>query len=140
MASGKEPTCQCRRCRSDLWVGQISRRREWQPTSIFLPEKIPWTEEPGGLQSMGSQRVGQDLVIKQKILPLARLPLHSDGRVATPGSQWTSQEVWTGVIYIISYNPQKSSLSYPSITIAPSVVQTTLEGKVSKEKFLGKQQ
>ena len=22
--------------------------------------KIPWTEEPGGLQSMGSQRVGQD--------------------------------------------------------------------------------
>ena len=22
---------------------------------------IPWTEEPGGLQSMGSQRVGHDL-------------------------------------------------------------------------------
>ena len=22
--------------------------------------KIPWTEEPGGLQSMGSQRVGHD--------------------------------------------------------------------------------
>ena len=22
--------------------------------------KIPWTEEPGGLQSMGSQRVGYD--------------------------------------------------------------------------------
>ena len=22
--------------------------------------RIPWTEEPGGLQSMGSQRVGQD--------------------------------------------------------------------------------
>ena len=88
---------------------------------------------------MGSQRVGQDLVIKQQILPLARLPLPSDGRVATPGSQWTFQEVWTGVTYIISYNPQKRPFSYPSITIAPSVVQTTLEGKVSKEKFLGKQ-
>ena len=24
----------------------------------FLAWKIPWTEEPGGLQSMGSQRVG----------------------------------------------------------------------------------
>ena len=24
--------------------------------------KIPWTEEPGGLQSMGSQEVGHDLV------------------------------------------------------------------------------
>ena len=26
--------------------------------------KIPWTEEPGGLQSMGSQRVGRDLATK----------------------------------------------------------------------------
>ena len=25
---------------------------------VFLPEKIPWTEEPGGRQSMKSQRVG----------------------------------------------------------------------------------
>ena len=28
--------------------------------SSTLAWKIPWTEEPGGLQSMGSQRVGQD--------------------------------------------------------------------------------
>ena len=34
--------------------------RKWQPTPVFLPEKIPWTEEPGGLQSIGSQRVGHD--------------------------------------------------------------------------------
>ena len=26
--------------------------------SIILDWRIPWTEEPGGLQSMGSQRVG----------------------------------------------------------------------------------
>ena len=26
----------------------------------YLPGKIPWTEEPGRLQSMGSQRVGLD--------------------------------------------------------------------------------
>ena len=26
----------------------------------ILAWEIPWTEEPGGLQSMGSQRVGQD--------------------------------------------------------------------------------
>ena len=30
------------------------------PHSSTLARKIPWTEEPGGLQSMGSQRVGQD--------------------------------------------------------------------------------
>ena len=29
---------------------------------------IPWTEEPGGLQSMGSQRVGHDLATKQQWL------------------------------------------------------------------------
>ena len=28
--------------------------------SIILAWRIPWTEEPGGLQSMGSQRVGHD--------------------------------------------------------------------------------
>ena len=28
--------------------------------SSTLAGKIPWTEEPGGLQSMGSERIGQD--------------------------------------------------------------------------------
>ena len=28
--------------------------------SCILAGRIPWTEEPGGLQSMGSQRVGHD--------------------------------------------------------------------------------
>ena len=30
------------------------------PYSSTLAWKIPWTEEPGGLQSMGSHRVGHD--------------------------------------------------------------------------------
>jgi len=29
-------------------------------TPEFFPGESPWTEEPGGLQSMGSQRVGHD--------------------------------------------------------------------------------
>ena len=32
----------------------------------ILAWKIQWTEEPGGLQSMGSQRVGDDLPTKQQ--------------------------------------------------------------------------
>ena len=28
--------------------------------SNILAWEIPWTEEPGGLQSMGSHRVGED--------------------------------------------------------------------------------
>ena len=39
----------------DPWVGKIPWRKEWQPTPVFLLGKIPWTEEPGGLWSMGSQ-------------------------------------------------------------------------------------
>ena len=30
------------------------------PHSSTLAWKIPWTKEPGGLQSMGSRRVGRD--------------------------------------------------------------------------------
>ena len=30
------------------------------PHSSILAWKIPWTEEPGRLQSMGSRRVGHD--------------------------------------------------------------------------------
>ena len=32
--------------------------------SSILGWKIPWREEPGRLQSMGTQRVGHDLVTK----------------------------------------------------------------------------
>ena len=39
-----------------------SQRRQWHPTPVLLPGKIPWTEEPGGLQSMGSLKVGHDWV------------------------------------------------------------------------------
>ena len=34
--------------------------------SSILAWEIPWTEEPGGLQSMGSQRVGYNLATKQQ--------------------------------------------------------------------------
>ena len=46
--------------RFDPWVGKIAWRSAWQPTPVFLPGESPRTEEPGGLQSIGSQRVGHD--------------------------------------------------------------------------------
>ena len=42
------------------WIRKIPWRRAQQPTSVFLLGESPWTEEPGGLQSMGSQRAGHD--------------------------------------------------------------------------------
>ena len=41
-----------------LWVGKPPRRRKWQLASSILAWRIPWTEEPGGLQSVVQQRVG----------------------------------------------------------------------------------
>ena len=35
----------------------------------ILAWEIPWTEEPGGLQSMGLQRAGPDGVTKQQPQP-----------------------------------------------------------------------
>ena len=46
--SSKESACRCRRHRFDPWVRKILWRRKWQPIVVFLPEEIPWTEEPGG--------------------------------------------------------------------------------------------
>ena len=41
-------------------LGWEVKKMAWQPTPVFLPGESPWTEEPGGLQSVGSQRVGHD--------------------------------------------------------------------------------
>ena len=40
--------------------------KELATHSNILAWEIPGTEEPGGLQSMGSQRIGYDLGIKQQ--------------------------------------------------------------------------
>ena len=44
----------------ETWVsslGQEDLEKEMATYSSILAWKIPWTEEPGRLQSMGSQRV-----------------------------------------------------------------------------------
>ena len=51
-----ESACQCRRHRFNSCVRKIPWRRKGQPTPVFLPGKIPWTEDPGRLQSMESQK------------------------------------------------------------------------------------
>ena len=43
----------------DPWVGMFPWSSKWQPTPVFFSGKF-YAEEPGGLQSLGSQRVGQD--------------------------------------------------------------------------------
>ena len=45
------------RSRFNPWVGKIPWRRAQQPS--ILAWRIPWTEEPGSLQSIGLKRVSQ---------------------------------------------------------------------------------
>ena len=46
------------------WVQSLGREDPLEEGmaahSSVLARRMPWTEEPGGLQSMGSQRVGHD--------------------------------------------------------------------------------
>ena len=49
-----------KRCGFDPWVRKIPWRRKWQQaTPVLLPGESQ-AEEPGGLQSMGSQRIEHD--------------------------------------------------------------------------------
>ena len=55
----------------ETWVWSLGQEdlleKEMATHSSMLAWRIPWTEEPRGLQSMGSQRVGQDLATKSPL-------------------------------------------------------------------------
>ena len=48
----------------ETWVRSLGQEGPLEEEMVTHPSilagKIPWAKEPGGLQSMGSQRVGQD--------------------------------------------------------------------------------
>ena len=48
----------------ETWVQSLGKKdpleEEMATHSSILAWQIPWTEEPGGLQSMGFQRIGHD--------------------------------------------------------------------------------
>ena len=51
----------------EIWVQSLGQKNpleeEMTTHSSVLAQKIPWTEEPSGLQSLGSQRVGHHVAI-----------------------------------------------------------------------------
>ena len=57
-------TVKCLSTMWETWVRYLSREdpleKEMAAHSSAIAWKIPWTEEPGRLQSMESQRVGHD--------------------------------------------------------------------------------
>ena len=59
----------------ETWVQSLGwedpLEEDMQPTTVFLSGESLWTEEPGGLQSMGSQRVGHDWATKHSTAQIA---------------------------------------------------------------------
>ena len=55
--------------------------------SSILAWEIPWTEEPGGLQFMGSRRIGHDLATKQQY------STHNT-QVRLLKVSWGTQRIW----------------------------------------------
>ena len=54
----------------ETWVRSLGQKdpleKGMAPRSSILAWIIPWTEEPGGLQSIWSQRVGHDYIFEIK--------------------------------------------------------------------------
>ena len=103
--SGKEFTCQCRRHRklSSISGSGKSPEEEMATHSSILAWRIPWTEESGGLQSMGSQRVGLDWVTNATLLLQilkddAVKVLHSICQQIWKTQQWP--QVWKRSLFI----------------------------------------
>ena len=59
-----ERTCLTMQETQETWFRSLGQEdpleKEMETHSSILTWEIPWTEEPGGLQSMGLQRVGHD--------------------------------------------------------------------------------
>ena len=92
-----------------------SLEKEMATHSSIFAWRIPWTEEPGGLQSMGSQRVGHDWVTSlPKMLKMSHLII-SDSSGFHP--QIRSKFGW-GSLYTI---PQVQLLEFFQIWKAVSI-------------------
>ena len=90
--------------------GQDPLEKEMAAHSSILNWRIPWTEEPGGLQSMGSQRVGQDLVTNttNKISSLWVEPEPEWETVLTASffiwwCQGSNEEKWLATLFLLPY-------------------------------------
>ena len=64
--SGKESTCQCRRCEFNSWGMKIPSKRKWQPTPAFLPGKSHGQRSLTGYSSWGHKRIRHAWVTKQQ--------------------------------------------------------------------------
>ena len=95
---GKASAGQRKRCRFDSWVG---KQEGMAPHYSILAWRIPRTEEPGGLQSMGSQRVGHNWAHTQRLSQETVIGLMSCLRPRH--CKWSRQGLKSGCLVSKSY-------------------------------------
>ena len=82
----------------ETWVQSLGREdpleKEMATHSSILAWRIPWTEEPGGLQSTGSQRVGHDWVTSLSLSLVAQMVKH----LSTMRETWVQSLGWEDIL------------------------------------------
>ena len=73
----KKSACQCRRRKRQFLGWEDPLEKEMATHSSILAWKIPWTEEPGRLQSTGSHRVGHDFTFTSLCDDISFIQFHS---------------------------------------------------------------
>ena len=127
-ASVKEPTCQCRR-REGWSLGWEDPLEEGMAShSSILVWRIPWTEEPGGLQSMGSQGVGHDWSDLALEIPLLAIHLKEWKPVST---QKLAHVVYSSIIH----NSQKVKATQLSISSRIYDEQINKRGSIQTTEY-----
>ena len=112
------------------------------PDSSTLARKSPWTEEPGGLQSMGSRRVGHDWATSLSLFTFIHwrrewrptpvfLPGESQGRWSLVGCRlWGRTESDTTVTWLrnssssMYYNVDNFGWNFLPMSFAVVIVQS----------------
>ena len=85
---------------SNTEEAEVERFYEMATHSSILAWKISWTEEPGGLQSMGSQRVGHDWAANTYLLG-ERVSLRHTFKELCPTFSWIRYPHLCLVCYLI---------------------------------------
>ena len=83
-----------------VWAlgGEDPLEEEMATHSNILAWNVPWTEEPGGLQSMGSQRVRHDWVTAQHSTPVHRVYCHP-----SPPPFWEHEEKYLNFFHACQF-------------------------------------
>ena len=110
------------RLTKDHWPRPQCLEKAMAPHSSTLAWKIPWTEEPGGLQSMRSLRVGHDWATSRSHFTFTHwrrkwqpTPVFLPGESRDRGAWWAAVYGVTQSRTRLKWLSSSSSLEFPSV-------------------------